>query len=503
MAPVEAVMQKNNKYAHQEEVDFFPPLFFLNRENKIYKNLGGKKEKMRTKTKVLALVEIAIVLCSLFLVALPAIAAEQTTQKMSASEVTAASEIYEPGPLDVFGNANNDKTIDMRDTTYIKLVIFGKKPKTDLADANYDGKVSMLDVGQTKLIILGKEKKLTYIDILGEAETVNKPIKRLANLGWAGLELARSLDAMDILLPIVGYDRSKQPIFYPEFSKWPAVGTGSNTDFEYVLSLNPDAVQTNIERSSYVVGGLEKKRVFQEKFPGIPLISLNMREVEYISRTTRTYGYIIDRKDEAEEFVDWWEGYYNLFKSRTEGLSEDERPRVYVECWNPYYTPGSGNRMGQPILLAGGYNIVDQIVGPDDPEYVKYIQVDPEWVIVQNPEFIFRAQHSPLEEMGYETDDPSYFVAVRQEILGRPELANVGALKNGRVYIIHNGLLTLPGLSIIGPAYMGKVLQPELFKDIDPQAIHQEFIDRFCPGLDFNVREHGVFVYPPYEEWSV
>jgi uncharacterized iron-regulated membrane protein len=39
---------------------------------------------------------------------------------------TAASEIYEPGPLDVFGNANEDDTIDMRDTTYIKLVIFGK-----------------------------------------------------------------------------------------------------------------------------------------------------------------------------------------------------------------------------------------------------------------------------------------------------------------------------------------------------------------------------------------
>jgi iron complex transport system substrate-binding protein len=455
------------------------------------------------KNKVLTLVEIAILLCSVFLVA-PALAADQTTQKVSASTVTAASEIYEPGPLDVFGNANEDNTIDMRDTTYIKLVIFGKKPRTDLADANYDGKVSMLDVGQTKLIILGKEKKLTYIDILGEAETVNKPIKRLANLGWAGLDLARSLDAMDIQLPVVGWDRSSQPICYPEFSKWPVVGyTVDNCDFEYVLSLHPDAVQTNIERSSSAVDGLETKRVFQEKFQGIPLISLNMREIGYISRTTRTYGYIIDRKDEAEEFVDWWEGYYNLFKSRTEGLSEDERPRVYVELWRPYLTPGSGNRFGQPILLAGGYNIVDQIVGPDDPEYVKNFQVDPEWVIEQNPEFIFKDEYKPYGETSYETDNPTVFAAARQKILDRPELANVDTVKNKRVYIIYNDLLTIPGLSIIGPAYMGKVLQPELFKDIDPRAMHQEFIDRFCPGLNFNVREHGVFVYPPYEEWSV
>ncbi|MCK4733429.1 MAG: hypothetical protein KAT65_13335, partial [Methanophagales archaeon] len=82
------------------------------------------------KTKI-AMLEIAIVLCSVLLVALPAIAA--------ANEKT-----YKHTDLDVFGNANGDDIIDMRDTTYIKLAIFGKKPETELADANNDGKVSML-----------------------------------------------------------------------------------------------------------------------------------------------------------------------------------------------------------------------------------------------------------------------------------------------------------------------------------------------------------------------
>jgi iron complex transport system substrate-binding protein len=56
----------------------------------------------------------------------------------------------------IHGNANGDDVLDMRDVTYIKLVIFGKKPATTFADANYDGKISMLDLGQTKLIILGR-----------------------------------------------------------------------------------------------------------------------------------------------------------------------------------------------------------------------------------------------------------------------------------------------------------------------------------------------------------
>ena len=71
---------------------------------------------MKTRNKIVALVEIAVVLCSMFLVALPAIAAEQETQKVSASEVTAASE--DDFILEIYGNANEDECIDMRDYTY-------------------------------------------------------------------------------------------------------------------------------------------------------------------------------------------------------------------------------------------------------------------------------------------------------------------------------------------------------------------------------------------------
>ncbi|MCK4733910.1 MAG: hypothetical protein KAT65_15760, partial [Methanophagales archaeon] len=77
-----------------------------------------KVEKMEKKTKILALFEIAIVLCSVFLVSLSGIglAAGQTMQKATASEVTTASE--DNFVLGVYGNANEDDSIDMRDLTY-------------------------------------------------------------------------------------------------------------------------------------------------------------------------------------------------------------------------------------------------------------------------------------------------------------------------------------------------------------------------------------------------
>ena len=443
---------------------------------------------MKTKNKVLALVEITIVLCSVFLVALPGIAA-------------AASELYEAGPLDIFGNANEDDTIDMRDTTYIKLVIFGKKPETKLADANNDGKISMLDVGQAKLIILGKEKKLTFIDIFGEAVTVNKPIKRLANVGYCSIDITRMLGAMDILLPIVGYDRSNWPSFYPVMSKWAVVGyEPDNCDFEYILSLEPDAVQTNLESSRFLVGGLEKKRMFEERLPGIPIICLNMRDPDISSQNVRTYGYILDNEDEAEEFINWYEGHLSTFKTRTDELSEDEKPRVYLEMrsygapqgtFEGYLAGCTSGYWGRALAIAGGANILEC------PSEKTSMEIDPEWVIEQNPAFIIKwgVPGWALDYTHYETDDPSVYVAERQEILNRPELANVDAVKNGHVYIIDAQVCTGAGTLVIGIAYMGKWLHPDLFADIDPQAIHQEYIE-FC-RIGFDVREHGVFVYPP------
>ena len=79
-----------------EEIILQKEIVAKEKEWKENKKLGGeKKKKMKTKNKIVAMLEIAVVLCSVFLVAtLPAIAAppDQTTQKVSASEVTIASE---------------------------------------------------------------------------------------------------------------------------------------------------------------------------------------------------------------------------------------------------------------------------------------------------------------------------------------------------------------------------------------------------------------------------
>jgi len=400
--------------------------------------------------------------------------------------------------LGIFGNANMDDTIDELDIEYVQGIIDGSNEKTDLADANYDGVIDEKDVAQIKLIILGEETMLTFLDIFNEAETIKKPIERLANLGFYSIEITRVLDAMDILLPIVGYDRSNQPVFYPEFSTWPVVGyTPDNCDYETILSLEPDAIMTNLEAAWALPGGQNDKNTFKERFSGIPVICLNMREIDTLPKNVMTYGYIIDRKDEAKEFVDWYEGYMDEFKALTDELSKEERPKVYYEGGTRYRTKNSTDRYAQAIILAGGRNIADEM-----PNAPVMFDVDPEFVIEQNPEFIIICAPSWDITASYETDDSSDISAYIKDIMDRPELSNIDAVKNNQVYVLDGNIFEGAGRNVIGIAYLGKLFHPDLFKDVDPQEIHQEYTD-YIWQINFDVINHGTFTYPPYETWPV
>ena len=215
-----------------------------------------------------------------------------------------------------------------------------------------------------------------------------------------------------------------------------------------------------------------------------------------LKRILRKLGYILDKEDEAEEYVKWRIGGIDEIKSRTEGLPENEKPRVLMLS-RP--TPGTKtlkakaktDTFGQICLLAGGKNIAD-----DFPEFVHVgsITVDPEWVIEQNPEFIF--VHDARTPYGYDMDDPSPRITeIRDELMNRPELATVNAVKTGNVYILNGIFRNDASGGIVGAVYLAKLFHPDLFEDLDPEAVHQEFLE--LQHFDYDLDEHGVIVYPP------
>ncbi|MCK4734918.1 MAG: ABC transporter substrate-binding protein, partial [Methanophagales archaeon] len=339
---------------------------------------------------------------------------------------------------------------------------------------------------------VGKEKELTLKcpslplrNIPSEVVTIHKPVKRIVVMRLYETDVLRVLNAAD---KIVGIRQSikNEEVYYPEISKLPSVGSWRKLDYEAILSLNPDSI------IHWGEPGWKEK--YEEKLPGVTPIVLGLGYPEYYAEAVIQLGYILNKRTEAEEYINWHEGYLNKIKSRTEGLSEDDKPRVFN--W-AFFKPGEKYRtckednIHQMCVVAGGKDIVDDIEASGCPT------VDPEWVVEQNPDIIIALALAAYISDGYGTDDPSEMAAAREDILSRLELGDVNAVETGSVYMMNFNAVAGSGC-LIGTAYMAKLFHPDLFEDLDPEAIHQEYME--LQHFDFNVYEHGVFIYPPVED---
>ena len=449
---------------------------------------------MKTKNKTIAMVEIAVVLFSVFLVALPvmAIAAEQTTQKASASGVTTASE--DDYVLGVYGNANEDDTIDMGDVVYVKLAIFGKKPKTELCDAKYDGRINVLDVIQTKLIILGKEKEITVLQHLGyppnvikEPATITKPVQRIAVFLPGQLEVLRSLGVEDRVVGIAK-DKIFDPAFFPEIEDLPSYGWKHSADIEAILNTNPDfAMIDTDDRSDNVAEGLKVVN------PEINRLRIKCTDWQYgtYKHDVIILGYVFDKQDEAEELLEFYDGYKDMLQERADTLSEDDKPLVFIMHGDFY---GYRNRT-EMIELVGGRDMTKGMPGG------RGAKIDPEFLLEQKPDVIIRLKwRAGASGYGILISENADLVECRDEVLNEEIFARLNAVQSGHVYIDSNDLSVAycgpnGARTLILELYMAKSINPTLFADLDPRAVHQEYITRF-QGLDIDLDKQGVFWYP-------
>ena len=385
--------------------------------------------------------------------------------------------------LGVFGNANEDDTINMQDVTYTELIILEYRDQTELSDAKYDGKINMQDVTQIELIILGKEKELTFTDLREDAVTINKPLGRVIIGPSTTYALMRAINAGDALVGICKYAIDRK-VFFPELDESMSIG-GYPPDFEKMFALNPDLVIAGSPTCSWGDEFAETCEAAGISFamPAKPTPEdLNEEEIAKL-------GYIFGKVEGAYTYTGVLRDNVADLTKMTAEIPEEDKPRVYIEAMKDYKACGVTSYPNMICEIAGGKNVAYDTI----PDHCAV--VDPEWVVEQNPDIIIKMMSSG--KSGYEIDDSHDMVAARDAIMNRPELSNVKAVENGRVYVISCSIAC--GYSYInGIPHIMKVFHPERFSDSDPTEIHQRDVD--FQGLDFDVKERGVFIYPPFVE---
>ncbi len=305
--------------------------------------------------------------------------------------------------------------------------------------------------GPEKAPVATAGKEVTIIDQTGKHVEISVPVERIVSINSGMSALICAFGDED---KIVG--RDSYSTFPSSLKDVLEVGRSSaRPNIELILEQHPDVVVADTM--------LHDDQREKLEAAGVPVILDTTSNLETLIPLLRNIGLMLDKVEKAEEIVSFIEYYSNIVEQRIGGLKTDEKPLVLFQRRNLYDSASALSSYNKPLVAAGGVNIA-----ADEP--VSLPKLSAEWVLERNPDVIVNriSGDDTLEEMA----------ALRDEIISEPGLAEVSAVKEGRVYIIKADVF----LSVrypVGLLYYAKWFHPDLFQDIDPGAVHKELIEKF------------------------
>ncbi|MDI9395187.1 MAG: ABC transporter substrate-binding protein [Euryarchaeota archaeon] len=391
--------------------------------------------------------------------------------------------------LFIYGNANGDMDIDQKDIDLIEQIGAGKAKSTHLADANLDGKVDSKDVEQVKAIIGGTATEIIVQDAYSNPVRVKTPVERIVSLDKMIAENAQAIGVAD---RVVGIDKDTvaRSIILPEISKVKNVGDSSEPDIESIVALKPGLVLNN----QYFDEGLMNKM----KEAGLtPLSMIYHGDIQNSLGYGKMLGYLCGAPDSANRYIDWMGTTLGDIHDKLAELDENERTKVI------YLYPRKGGALGsggnecptiKTLQFLGANTMTDDTKDTKGNimDTASYFEIDPEVVIMKNPEAIVMEDFDVA--LGYGLTDRALAREELDKIKAMPGFGTIDAVKNDKVYLVDVNIVSHS--NCLGALYISKALYPEQLADMNPYEIHQKYVNDFLKLPNMDVKKDGLFIYP-------
>jgi iron complex transport system substrate-binding protein len=313
---------------------------------------------------------------------------------------------------------------------------------------------------------------LTIKDDTGINVTVPIPAQRIVSLDDGHTELLCALGAQN---RIVG--RDTYSTFPPSISNVTDVGEYTGISVEAIVELEPDVVLA-------MTTGMEPGMLNFRYASGIPVLFQDTANFSKIEPTIRFLGKLVGNESGAEAIIEWMNHYMDLVDSRVSGLSDKQKPTFYLggtrtglaEEGLGYAGPDSD--VGRLGIRAGGTNVIDNST--------KSGIINNEFVIQENPEYIFSMTSSPIAP----PTDIAFYLDIQNQVKSRTGFDNVPAVKNNHVFCYDYTFVQ--GIRYpVGMLYFAKCMHPDLFADVDPTEVLEEMTQMF-----FGIAPPGIYTYP-------
>jgi iron complex transport system substrate-binding protein len=281
----------------------------------------------------------------------------------------------------------------------------------------------------------------------------------------------------------------------PGLKTVPVVGNfkPDTLNVEKVIASHPDVVI--LPYYYYTVSGIPDKVVPQLEAAGIPVVVTNYRQdkLEDHMKSMQIIGKVFGKEERAKELADFYKDQVNIVYSKVDKLMKQgtKPPVFYIEFGNKGAAEfglsySNSSQWGNIVTSVGGTTLYAD--GTTD-----YPVVDPEFILKSDPDCILILG----EIWGKPGSTMSLGTGITEKVASdglaayctRPGWNNLKAVKEKKVYAICNSL-THDIFSFYCFQQMAKIVWPDEFSDLNPDATLKEFFDRFMP-----VKYSGVWFY--------
>lgn len=293
---------------------------------------------------------------------------------------------------------------------------------------------------------------VTVTDAAGREVTIEEEPQTLVSGYYITTSMLIALGHADKLVGIEA-KADTRPIYAlaaPELLELPSVGTAKEFDLEGCAALQPDLVILPLKLKD-TVPALEEL--------GLTVLTVNPESLEELNDTIRLLSAAIGNPVKGWELLDYNQQTEEFL---TETLADVEKPTVYL-AGNSSYLSTAGSAMYQNTLLelGGGENVAAEL------EDTYWADVSYEQLLAWNPEVIIMAS------------DAAYS---KDELLADPQLQQLDAVKNGRVYAMPSAFESwdspVPS-ALVGSRWVASVLHGEQYDFEQFRADAADFYQQF------------------------
>jgi iron complex transport system substrate-binding protein len=311
--------------------------------------------------------------------------------------------------------------------------------------------------------------EITLTDGFGRTVTVPSPPESVVCSGSGCLRYLVYLQGQDLVVGVDSIEKEDKAmdarayaLVNPQFKDLPLIGEyRGKDDPEKIIGIDPQVVfKTGSTGTAYATSADDADKL-QAK-TGVTVVAFpygslrNDAEKAEMYGGLRVMGQVIGNKDRAEEVIAYVDATIADLENRTSDIPESEQKTVYVGG----------------VSYAGAHGIIST-----EPAYPPFL-----WVNARNVAAGMGAAHADVAKEALVDWDPDYiFIDVGtlqidnsgaiDELKNDPALQGLSAVKNGKIYgVLPYNFYSTNYDSVLADAYfVGKILYPDRFADIDPQ----------------------------------